>query len=149
MWVQAGATEWDLNDAAAAQKDFATAYNFDTSFTELASYAAAGDFAAGDVAAGNALLQSTFGTTTVDADALAIAYYRAKLWPQLIALWRLRASASDASVQTLFGLAAAYYAAGQTANAVAAVHDAVAKYPAAASAGAAAIAQIEGKAPAN
>ena len=50
-------------------------------------------------------------------------------------------------MQTLFGLAAAYYAAGQNANAIAAVNKAVALYPDAASAGAAAIDQIEGKTP--
>ncbi len=145
IWVQAGATAWDMGDTATTQKDFTTAYELDPSFTDLAAYAAAGDLSVGDTTKADAVLMGAFGTTTVDNDVLAVAYYRTQDWPRLITLWQLRASAPDASAQTLFGLAAAYYAAGQKANAIAAVKNAVAKYPEAASAGEAAIAQIEGK----
>ena len=73
----------------------------------------------------------------------AAAYYRAQDWPRLISLWKNRADAPNASVETLFGLAAAYYAAGQNQNAIHEVNYAVSIYPQAKSAGDAAIAQIE------
>ena len=86
-----------------------------------------------------------FGTTDVDNNILAVAYFRAKDWPRLIALLKLRAEKPNASVETLFGLASAYYAAGDRARAIQTINAAVALYPSAASAGAAAIKQIEGK----
>ena len=77
--------------------------------------------------------------------------YKSSWWQhpcaRLIALWKLRTESPAATVETWFGLAAAYYAGGDNAKAVATINKAVALYPDAASAGAAAIKQIEGKAP--
>jgi hypothetical protein len=53
------------------------------------------------------VLQNAYGTTTVDSDILAAAYYQTKQWDKLIALLRLRASnpslsaADRASIQAL------------------------------------------------
>lgn len=145
IWIEAGALEWDLGDTKAAQADFNKAYALGPQFQNLAAYAAAGDVAVGDQAGADKVLLGAYGTTTVDSDILAVAYYRTKSWPQLINIWKLRAAVPGASVQTWFGLAAAYYTAGDTADAIATVKKAVALYPAAASAGAAAIAQIKSK----
>jgi tetratricopeptide (TPR) repeat protein len=146
IWIEAGVIEWDLGDVKATQTDFNTAYALAPEFLDLAPYAAAGNIAAGDTSAADKILIAAFGTANVDSDILAIAYYRAKQWPRLIALWKLRAAQPNAPVETLFSLAAAYYAAGDTANAIATINKAVALYPAAAASGAAAIAQIKGTA---
>lgn len=145
IWIEMGALEWDLGDLKAAQADFNKAYALGPEFQNLAAYAAAGDFAAGDTATADKILLGAYGTTTVDSNILAVAYYRAKDWPQLITIWKMRANAPGASVQTWFGLAAAYYAAGNEADAIATIHTAVSLYPSAAAAGDAAIAQIKAK----
>jgi O-antigen ligase len=146
IWIEAGATEWDLKNDKAAQTDFNTAYALGPEFPDLAAYAAAGDIAMGDIATADKVLFGEYGTTTVDSDILAAAYYRAKDWPQLIDLWRSRATAPGASVDSWFSLAAAYYVAGDKAHALSTINTAVALFPSAASAGAAAIAQINGTA---
>jgi O-antigen ligase len=144
--IQAAATEWDLGDTKAAQTDFNTAYTLGAQFPDLAVYAAAGDIAVGDQSTADQVLLHAYGTTNVDSDILAVAYYRSKNWSRLISLWKLRANKPNAPVESWFSLAAAYYAAGDNANAISTVKEAVALFPNAASSGAAAIKQIEGKA---
>ncbi|MDD3531302.1 MAG: O-antigen ligase family protein [Candidatus Pacebacteria bacterium] len=143
FWIEAGALAWDIGDAKAAQTSFATAYKLGPQFPALAVYAAAGNLAVGDTAAADAILLKTFGTTEVDNDVLAVAYYRTKDWPRLIGLWKARATKPGAPVESWFSLAAAYYMSGDKADAVATITKAVALYPAAAASGAAAIKQIE------
>ncbi|MFA6279118.1 MAG: O-antigen ligase family protein [Candidatus Paceibacterota bacterium] len=142
IWIEAGATEWDLGNVKAAQTDFNTAYALGPQFTELATYAAAGNIAAGDQAAADGILIGAFGTINVDSEVLAVAYYRAKNWPRLIALWKARTEKPGASVETWFGLASAYYTAGDKVNASKTIKMAVSLYPDAADAGAAALKQI-------
>ena len=87
-----------------------------------------------------------FGTTVVDSNVLAVAYYRTGDWQSLISMLKLRTEKPSADAPTWFSLAAAYYTAGDKANAIKAINTAVAKYPDSADAGAAAIKQIqEGK----
>lgn len=143
FWIEAGALAWDIGDAKAAQTSFATAYKLGPQFPALAVYAAAGNLAVGDTAAADATLLAAFGTTEVDNDVLAVAYYRTKDWPRLIGLWKARATKPGAPVESWFSLAAAYYMSGDKADAVATITKAVALYPAAAASGAAAIKQIE------
>ncbi|MFZ3043665.1 MAG: O-antigen ligase family protein [Minisyncoccia bacterium] len=145
IYIEAGATELDAGNVKAAQADFNKAYALGPQFPDLAAYAAAGDIVAGDKEAADKVLMAAYGTTRVDSGVLAVAYYRVKDWPSLIALWKLRAEAPGASVDTWFSLAGAYYTAGDTASAIATVNEAVRLFPSAASAGAAAIAQIQGK----
>ncbi|MHB8860669.1 MAG: tetratricopeptide repeat protein, partial [Minisyncoccota bacterium] len=145
VWIEAGAIALDMGDAKTAQADFSAAYKLGPQFPDLATYAAAGDILAGDTATADKILLGAYGTTTIDSNILAVAYYRAKNWPRLIAIWKARASAPGASVQTQFGLAAAYYAAGDNADAIKTINATVALHPEAAASGADAIAQIEGK----
>ncbi|MDE2173223.1 MAG: O-antigen ligase family protein [Patescibacteria group bacterium] len=145
IWIEAGALEWDLGDQKSAQEDFNTAYALGPEFQDLAAYAAAGDIAVGDQATADKVLLGAYGTTTVDSDILSVAYYRTKNWSRLIGIWKLRTAVPGASVETWFGLAAVYYTAGDTADAIATINKAVALYPDAASAGAAAIKQIQAK----
>lgn len=142
IWVEAGAIEWDLGNVKAAREDFVKAYELGPQFPALAAYAAAGDIAIGDTKAADALLMSTFGTTVVDNDILAVAYFRTKNWPRLVGIWKLRAEKPGVSVQTWFSFAAAQYAAGQSVDAIRTINKAVELFPEAAKSGAAAIAQI-------
>ena len=143
IWIDMGTVSWDQGDVKAAQTDFNTAYALGPQFSDLAAYAAAGDVAVGDMTTADALLMKAYGTTTVDSNILSVAYYRTKDWSRLVGIWKLRAAAPGASAQTWFGLAAAYYAAGDKADAIATVKHAVVLYPDAAASGDAAIKQIE------
>jgi len=146
FYIEKGTIEWDIGNMEAAQKDFNTAYALGPQFSNLALYAAAGNIAAGDKAEADKILMDIFGTTVVDSNILAVAYYRAKDWPRLITMLKARAEKPDADVPAWFSLAAAYYTAGDKANAIKVINAAVAKYPDAAASGAEAIKQIqEGK----
>jgi tetratricopeptide (TPR) repeat protein len=141
--IEAGAIEMSQNNMKAAQEYFTTAYSLGPQFPNLATYAAAGDIVVGDQLTADKVLLGAYGTTTVDSDVLVAVYYQIKNWPRLIALWKMRTEESNANAETWFGLASAYYVAGDTADAINTINKAVVLYPEAASSGAAAISQIE------
>jgi O-antigen ligase len=143
IYIQEGATLWDMGNTAGAQAAFAKAYALGPEFPDLAAYAAAGDIIIGDKAAARALLLEADGTTTVDSDVLALAYYRTQDFPDLIALWELRTQEPGATADTDFGLAAAYYVAGEKQAAINEVNATIAQYPSYASEGAELITEIE------
>jgi len=145
MWIEVGATQWDLGNMKEAQVAFKKVYELGSNFPALAAYSAAGDFAVGDIAAANKILMDTYSTTTVDSDILAVAYYRTKNWQPLIRIWKLRAEKPDATPQTWFSLAAAYYVSGDRWSAVKTINEAVKRFPEASTAGEAAIKQIQGQ----
>lgn len=145
MFIEKGTLEWDMGNVKAAQASFVAAYALAPEIQDLAAYAATGYFVAGDTVAADAILQKTYGTTLVDSDLLAVAYYRTKNWPRLIALWKMRATAPDASVDSWFSLAAAYYMSGDASSAIETINRAVALHPSAATSAAAAIKQIRGE----
>ena len=140
--IEAGAIEWELGDMKAAQADFDAAYALAPQFSDLAVYAAAGDIAVGDQGAADAILRQAFGITAVDNDVLAVAYYRAKNWPRLVAFWKARAAKPSATAQDWFSLASAQYVSGDASGAIATLRAAAALHPEVASAAEAAIAQI-------
>lgn len=144
LYIQEGATRWDMNDLPGAKAAFDKAYALGPRFTDLATYAAVGDLITGDRAGARAILLQAYGTSTVDSDALALAYYRTKDYPDLISLWQLRNSAPSATATTAFGLAAAYYISGDKADAVREIQAAIIKYPDAAAQGQALIKEING-----
>lgn len=145
FYIEKGTIEWDVGDVRSAQKDFNTAYALAPQFAELAVYAAAGNIAVGDKAEANKILMKVFGTTAVDNNILAAAYYRTSDWPSLINMFTLRTDKPDADAPAWFSLAAAYYTAGDKANARKTINEAIARYPEAAAAGAEALKQIEGR----
>lgn len=143
MWIEVGVAEWNVGDAKAAQAAFTKAYTLSSENPSLAVYAAAGNIVAGDTKTANEILMKAYGTTGVDSDILAVAYYRAKDWLSLTNLWKVRASKPDATPQTWFSLAGAYYAAGDNANAIATINETIKRFPESASSGAEAIKQIQ------
>jgi O-antigen ligase len=142
IFIESGILNWDSGKVKAAQTDFNTAYALGPQFIDLAAYAAAGNIAVGDSAGADAILEKVYGTTTIDSNVLAIAYYRTKNWPRLINIWKLRTSNPGATAQVWFGLAASYYAADDSANAIKTIKATIARFPDAAAAGAAALEQI-------
>jgi len=143
--IQEGAAAWDLGDVQAAREAFSAAYALGPQFPDLAAYAAVGNIVAGDIQSADEILRAAYGTTAVDSDILAVAYYRTENWPRLISLWKLRTEKEGAPVESWFSLAAAYYTAGDSARAIMTLNKAVALYPDAAASAASAIAQIQGK----
>ncbi len=129
--IQRGTLKWQTGDAAGAERDFDAAYALGPSFSDLAAYAAAGHVIANDRPGALAILAQRFGTTTVDNDVLALAYFRSKDWKDLIALWRLRLSGQD-SAMNYFGLAASYAVSGDRADAMAVMRRAIVAHPEAA-----------------
>jgi O-antigen ligase/tetratricopeptide (TPR) repeat protein len=127
--LEQGFDYWQTNQFDKARDSFNAAYQLDTSFPALAAYAAAGDIAAGDATAGKQLLLEKVGTTTVDNEALILAYYNAKDYSDLILTLELQVRDQSGSAQSHFRLAAAYVAAGRIADAHAEIQKAVAEHP--------------------
>lgn len=127
--IEMGITSWDAGDVQAANDYFTKAYALAPQFRELAIYGATGQFALGNTKEGDAILQKMFGTTVVDSNILATAYYRTKNWPRLIALWEARSKSPTATPQTWFALAAAYYAAGDVSRALELLQHVAKQYP--------------------
>jgi O-antigen ligase/tetratricopeptide (TPR) repeat protein len=142
IMTEEGIEDWESGNYAAADAAFQKAYLLDTSFTDLAAYAAGGDIVTNQIPAGKALLQQAFGTTTVDQDILVLAYYQVKDYPDLIAVWQKRVVDQDNSATAEFGLAEAYADAGENAAARAEIQTAITAHPEAATEGAAILSQI-------
>ncbi len=141
--IERGILEWDLGEVKAMQEDFSTAYALAPQFSNLALYAAAGHIAVGDKQTAQEILRKVFGTSNVDSDILAVAYYRTGDWPSLIEMLKARTERPDAGASAWFSLAAAYYTAGDVQNAIKTINATIARYPDSAAAGAEALKQIE------
>jgi O-antigen ligase/Flp pilus assembly protein TadD len=128
IWLEKAALAWAIGDTKAARAAVHTAYDLSPEFSELSFYAAAGDYADGDVQAGDTVLLEAIGTTTADSNILAAVYYQTKNWEKLTALWRLRALEPSASPETWFSLAAVYYTAGDRANAIITITEAMSRF---------------------
>ena len=146
IWIEAGATAWDLGDVQAAQEYLNRAYTLGPQFRELAAYAAAGYIGVGEKEKADKILLDAYGTTMVDSNVLSVAYYRTRDWPRLIALFKFRTTLPTADARAWFSLAAAYYQSGDKASAIKAINTAVELYPEAAASAATALAEIQGKA---
>ncbi|MDB5195579.1 MAG: hypothetical protein JWO84_763 [Parcubacteria group bacterium] len=130
--LEEGFDYWQTNQFAKARDSFMQAYQLDTSFPQLAAYAAAGDIAAGDLAGGKQLLMDKLGTTTVDNEALILAYYQAKDYNDLILALEEQVRDQNGAVNAHFRLAAAYMAGGRPVDARLEIQKAVAQHPEAA-----------------
>jgi len=141
LMLERGYEFWESGDLKSARELFVQMYALDTSFAELAVYAAAGEIAVGNSKEGDAILMSAYGTTEVDAEPLVLAYFHAKQFTKLTALLESRV-ATDPSASTYIRLASAYALNGQYAHARAVAQKALALYPEAADAIRALLARI-------
>lgn len=129
--VEQGVEAFQDKQYAAAKELFTQAYNLDTDNKDPIAYAAATDIASGNIAAGKALLQQTYGTTTVAHPMLVLAYYQIKDWNDLVDIVRAQAMQTG-DVNTEFQLVAAYYQAGRKADALAELQTITTEHPEAA-----------------
>ena len=143
IWTTAGIIAWNLGDMKLAQEYFDKAYALGPQFPDLGAYAAAGAYAVGDSKRGDAILEAAYGTTTVNSDILGTAYLHTKDWPRLIKLWRVRADAPGATLETYSSLAGAYYVSGNRAGAIAVLREVIIRFPDAAEAARATIQQVQ------
>ncbi|HVZ76255.1 MAG TPA: O-antigen ligase family protein [Candidatus Paceibacterota bacterium] len=107
MYVQEG-------DTASALPVLKKAFDLAPDYDQARIIYAGGLYYAGQQAAGDALLTERFGTTTVDDDQLLQFYQNTKQYERVIDIWNLRAAKNPADANTLYGLASAYFAAGNT-----------------------------------
>ncbi len=143
IWIEAGASEWDMGNADAAYARFKHAYELAPQFKDLATYAAAGAIASGKKGEGMAILREAHGTDTVDSDILVAAYYRIGAWTDLISLLESRVAKEGAPADAWLSLAAAEYSSGNGGKAIATIRKAITLYPHIKEAGEAAILEIE------
>lgn len=141
--VEEGITLWDQGDARGALQAFSSAQKLAPQFPELSVYVAVGHILLGDMKSADAVLTAAYGSSVVDNDALALAYYKTKRWDRLVQIWKMRVEKPGSGVDAWFSLAAAYYMAGNKGKAIETINQAVAAYPSAAANGAAALSQIK------
>jgi O-antigen ligase/Tfp pilus assembly protein PilF len=127
--LEQGLDYWQLGQYAQARDSFQQAYDLDHSFKDLVAYPAAGKIITGDLAGGKKLLVDTIGTTTVNNEALLLAYYQAKDFPDLILVLEQQVHDQNNSAESEFRLAAAYVAAGMPQQARAEVQLIVSQHP--------------------
>lgn len=139
--IEQGIESFQLGEFAAAKEYFTTAYELDTRNTDVVGYIAAASIASKDVVGGKALLQQTFGTTSVNHPLLVIAYYQILDWNNLIEILRTKARETNDPMAE-FQLAAAYSQAGRTDEAVAQIRAAIIKFPEAEAQGEALLQQL-------
>jgi O-antigen ligase len=142
--LEQGIEAFQQKDYAKAKEYFTQAYEINKDYTEPVSYIAATDIVSRDVPAAKALLQQTFGTTSVNHQMLILAYYQIGDWDDLVDVVRARANETH-DVDDQFQLAAAYSQAGRREEAIATVKAAITEHPDAADQGAALLKQLGAK----
>jgi O-antigen ligase/tetratricopeptide (TPR) repeat protein len=140
--TEKGINEWQLGTTKAAQQSFMQAYQLDTSFSDIAAYAAAGDIITGDLAGARTILLKSEGTTTVSDDVVMLAYYQVKDVPDLLAAWQARVVRMHNSADAEFGYAEALATNGQVPAAKAEIQKAITDHPEAAAQGSQILTQI-------
>ncbi len=126
--LERGFEFWEADDIKTARDVFVSTYELDTSFADLAGYAAAGEIANGNLAAGDAILMKAYGTIDVQSEALIIGYYQAKQYERLYKALRLRI-VEVPSTASFLRLASAYVVTGRYQDARAVAREALTAYP--------------------
>ena len=106
-------------DTAAALQYFKTAFELDTEDLNARLYYASALIRAGRDADAEAVLAPVIATGEAADTHIAAAYAARKEYNKLIPIWKARIAVAPTDVQAYFTLAAAYYAAGDTAGAIA------------------------------
>lgn len=127
--TQLGLVLWQGGDTKGAREAFDAAYALDTSFDGLAVYAAAGAIITGDTVRADALLQTHFGTTVVDNQILVFAYYEAKQYERLVAIYQLRVVNENGAPGARFELAKLLATIGRTGDAIREIQSTITDHP--------------------
>lgn len=128
LMLERGYEFWESGDLQGARDTFVAMYELDTSFKELAAYAAAGEIAVGNTKEGDAILQTAYGTTKVDAEPLVLAYFHAKDYVRLIGVLESHLI-DEPTVGSYIRLASAYVLNGEYGRARATAQKALTLFP--------------------
>ena len=113
LYLEEGVIALQQKQYARAQELFTKAYEFDTSFDELAGYKAAGDVLVGKKADAKVFLVERFGTSVVDSNMLVMAYYELKDYPEIYPIMELRIEKEPKRETHYVQLATVYAEAGK------------------------------------
>lgn len=139
--IEQGLEALQAKEYTVAQAFFQEAYQLDTANDEAASFLAATDILQGRKVEGEMFLKKHFGTTTVNHQALLLAYYQTKDWKTLLALLRLR-EVDIGDANSGFQVAAGYAESGDIVAARAKVREVMNRYPESTAQGAAILTQL-------
>jgi O-antigen ligase len=128
LMLERGYEFWESGDLQGARDTFVAMYELDTSFKELAVYAAAGEIAVGNTKAGDDILETAYGTTKVDAEPLVLAYFHAKDYKRLIGVLESHL-VDEPTVGSYIRLASAYVLNGEYGRARATAQKALTLFP--------------------
>jgi O-antigen ligase/thioredoxin-like negative regulator of GroEL len=138
-----GVSYLNSGDTQNALSTLERAFKEEPSYNDARVLYAAGLMEAHQQAAADALLTEGFGSVIVDDARLLQVYTQTKQFDRVVAIWQLRVKKSPQDLQAEVGLAAAYYTAGDKANAITALKRAEQLSPALASQIEALITQIQ------
>jgi tetratricopeptide (TPR) repeat protein len=130
-------------DTAGALNYFSTAYNLETDYVAARIYYAAASIDAGDLTTASKLLAPIIPTGQAADSRIASAYAAHGQYQPIITIWQAAIKADPTNAQNYFTLAAAYYAAGNTQQAIATLKAAEAAVPSSSSTAESAIQSIQ------
>lgn len=121
IMFEVGVVYLNAGDTKDALSVLQTAFNEAPGYTDARVLYASALYQSGNKADADALLTQGFGTVIVDDSRLLQVYTNTKQYDRVIAIWQLRVKNNPENVQYELGLAAAYFSAGDKANAIAAL----------------------------
>ncbi len=131
-------------DTAGALNAFKTAYDLEPDYLDARLYYAAAAIMAGDDTTASQLLAPIIPTGQAANQRIASAYASRKEYAPIVTIWQAAVQANPTNGQDYFTLAAAYYAEGNTKEAIATLQASKTADPSGASQAQQAIQQIEG-----
>ncbi len=114
-----GITEISTGNTAQGIAYLQQAFNGDPAYTQARIFYAAGLYYTGGKAQADALLMEGFGTVLVNDSTLLQVYIDTKQYDRVVGIWQIRVQQDPSNSQTHIGLAAAYFAQGNKAQAIA------------------------------
>lgn len=129
LYIQKGIAAWQSGNRVDAGKLFDYAYQLDTSFPNVATYAAIGRMINGDQQGARELLIQAHGTTAVDDDTLRYAFYEQKMYPELVESAKARVKNMPQDPQSYMILVQAYVLSGRMNEARGELEAAAAAFP--------------------
>jgi tetratricopeptide (TPR) repeat protein len=119
IMFELGLNDEARGDTAGALSVFASAYNEETDNSEARIFYAAAAIRAGDDATADQVLAPIIPTGKAADPRITSAYVSRKEYGKLVTIWKAAVAVNPTNVQDYFTLAAAYYAEGDTTDAIA------------------------------
>lgn len=118
LMFQLGVIRLNSGDTTGAIAILKQAFDAEPAYQDARILYASGLFYTNNKAVADALLVEGFGTVLVDDPRLLQVYTNTKQFDRLIGIWKARVDAQPNNAETRFGLATAYFAAGDTQNTI-------------------------------